>query len=93
MVARGIALGVALLALLAGGCKPGEAAPEDAALSRGRAHVEKKCVGCHAGAKLDAAVAKRNDPAALDGFLSGHYLEDAALRSDVVAYLLSRQLR
>ena len=74
------------------GLRPSAADPGAAGLERGRAHVEKTCVGCHAGAALDAVSARRiaQGPDALGTFLASHHVPDAALRADVVAYLQQR---
>lgn len=70
------------------------ASTPDDAVARGRAYVEKSCIGCHAGVKLDAVVEKRFDPAqrsAFDAFLATHHVPDSALRSDVIDYLEMRR--
>ena len=85
------ALGIACVALGVGGCEPSARAGAESS-ERARAHVEKRCTGCHPGAKLDDVVRKRNatGDSALDDFLKGHHVADAELRAEVVAYLKAR---
>ena len=63
-------------------------------VGRGAAHVAATCNGCHPGPQLDAVVrrrvADRDAHQALDAFLGGHHVADAALRSEVIAHLLAR---
>ncbi len=83
-----IAIGALLLT------SAGLRADADAGGDRGRAHIEKTCMRCHDGAKLDALVrarvGDRELPAALDAFLAGHYAADPALRADVLVALEQR---
>ena len=86
--------GLLLATLLSLACSGGMRAEDGAAAARGAAQVEKTCIGCHPGPKLDAVVrrhvAGKDAGVALDGFLAGHHVPDAALRADVVAQLRAR---
>ncbi|NNL68293.1 MAG: hypothetical protein HKP30_18735 [Myxococcales bacterium] len=64
------------------------ASGDAASIERGRAHLEKTCLRCHAGPQLDALV--RGKLAELDGFLAEHHAADPALRADVIAALEHR---
>lgn len=94
MTLKSLTPGVLALAVLGAWLelRPSAAGPEAAALERGRAHVEKSCLGCHAGAGIDEVAKRRiaQGPEALDAFLTSHFVPDAALRADVVAYLQRR---
>jgi len=94
MTWRALTPGILALAVVGAwlGLRPSPADPQEAAPERGRAHVEKTCAGCHPGAGLDAVARRRiaQGPGALDAFLASHYVADAALRADVVAYLQKR---
>lgn len=85
-----------LTPLLSVACNRGVHAEDgpDEASAPGAATAEESCVGCHAGAQLDAVVrrrvAEKDANAALDAFLARHHVPDAALRADVVAYLVAR---
>lgn len=69
------------------------ASEESEALARGAAHVQKTCVGCHAGSQLDVVVSRRLDPLdlkPLSAFLATHHVREDSLREDVIAYLRTR---
>jgi hypothetical protein len=85
------ALGIAWMASSLSGCEPAARAEADGS-ERAQAHVEKTCVGCHPGAKLDEVARRRNETGAdaLDTFLKAHHVADTALRAEVVAYLRTR---
>jgi hypothetical protein len=95
MIMRSVVPGLIALAVLAGwfALRPLGADAQDEAPVRGRAPVEKPCVGCHPGSRLDAVVSRRlgsQGRDSLDAFLAGHHVADAALRKDVIAYLETR---
>ena len=68
------------------------------ALARGEGYVQKTCVGCHAGPRLEVVVSRRLDSSdvhpidlePLSTFLATHHVRDDSLRTDVIAYLRTR---